>query len=203
MFNVKGVFGTIRRYVSPVYITMLVASFILWYITKLGDTYTTDHEVTIVVESNEIEVDCTIRGKGTDLIGYTLSSRRSRFEIPASEIVDNVTTDSYGHTVRHINNVLLQQALAARMSDIDIVSVGAVAPLKDEHNLFPSKQTIGEDGEVLSSAKYDVVPATLDMPSGSTHDVDQESQVPQEVVADTISVAGVEVIDAAASLTEE
>ena len=130
MIDVKAIFDRIRRYVSPVYITMLVASFLLWYITKLGETYTTDHEVTIVVESNEIEVDCTIRGKGTDLIGYTFSSRRSRFNIPASEIVDNVTTDNQGRAVRHINNVLLQQALAARMSDITVISVGAVAPIK-------------------------------------------------------------------------
>lgn len=193
MIDVKAIFDRIRRYVSPVYITMLVASFLLWYITKLGETYTTDHEVTIVVESNEIEVDCTIRGKGTDLIGYTFSSRRSRFNIPASEIVDNVTTDNQGRAVRHINNVLLQQALAARMSDITVISVGAVAPIKESHGYAaPKSVTVGDDTVESSSPKYDVVPATLDLPAEpqveSTAVEAGNDAASVEIVADTVAV---------------
>ena len=34
-------FGWLRRYISPVFLALLVASFILWYIAKLNYTYTT------------------------------------------------------------------------------------------------------------------------------------------------------------------
>ena len=34
-----------RRYVSPVFLALLVASFILWYIAKLSYTYTTEQTV--------------------------------------------------------------------------------------------------------------------------------------------------------------
>ena len=73
--NLKSVAKYLRRYISPVYIMMFVAAFVLWYITKLGDTYTTEHQVTVVVDGRAIEVDCTIRGKGTDLIGVSFNEK--------------------------------------------------------------------------------------------------------------------------------
>ena len=119
-----NIFSSIRNYISPVFITMLFAAFVLWYITKLGETYTTDHEVTIVVDGEEFEVGCTIRGKGTNLISYTMSSKRSCFSVPSSELsFDKEVTDDNGVTYRHVTSVSLQQALAARMSDIDVVAV--------------------------------------------------------------------------------
>ena len=56
-------FSWLRNAISPAYVTMFVAAFVLWYITKLGETYTTEH--TVVVESlgTEFEVDCTIRAR--------------------------------------------------------------------------------------------------------------------------------------------
>lgn len=109
---------------------MLVAAFILWYITKLGETYTTDHKVAVVVDGDEFEVDCTIRGKGTNLINYTFSSRRSSFTIPSSELTfDKAVVDDEGVMHKHVSTLSLQQALAARMSDIEVVSVGAVPAL--------------------------------------------------------------------------
>lgn len=128
--NLKSVAKYLRRYISPVYIMMFVAAFVLWYITKLGDTYTTEHQVTVVVDGSTIEVDCTIRGKGTDLIGYTVSSRRSSFEISSSELsFDYEGCNSNKEIVRHISNLSLRQALAARMSDIEVIAVGSIPPI--------------------------------------------------------------------------
>lgn len=81
----KKVYDFLRRYISPAHIMMFIAAFVLWYITKLGETYTTEHEVTVVIDGTPYTLDCTIRGKGTDLIGYTMSSRRSSFAISSSE----------------------------------------------------------------------------------------------------------------------
>lgn len=117
----------IRRYISPAYIMMFVAAFVLWYITKLGDTYTTNHKVTVVIDGESYTVDCIIRGKGTDLIGYTLSSRRSRFSVSSSELTyELIPSDSVD--MRHVSTVSLRQALAARMGDIEVVAVGSIPP---------------------------------------------------------------------------
>ena len=45
-------FGWLRRYVSPVFLALLVASFILWYIAKLNYTYTTEQPFTVNVDAS-------------------------------------------------------------------------------------------------------------------------------------------------------
>ena len=127
MGKIKSFFSLLRGSVSPVYVALLFAAFVLWYITKLGGTYTTEHNVVVVIDEKEYDVHCTIRGKGTNLIGYTLSASRSRFSVTPAELsFDKEVTDSTGRTYRHITNTSLQQALASRMSDIDVVAVGAM-----------------------------------------------------------------------------
>lgn len=130
MSKISELYKKLRSYISPTYVAMLIAAFILWYITKLGETYTTDHEVVVVVDGEELNVDCTIRGKGTNLIGYTLFSRRDQFDIPSTELTfDMESVDANGQRMHHISTVSMQQALAARMTGVDIVSVGALKPI--------------------------------------------------------------------------
>lgn len=131
MEKIKIFFGWLRKWISPVYVAMLVAAFILWFITKLGDEYTTDHEVTVVIENVEYNVNCTIRGKGTDLIYYTLSSKRSRFTIPISDLtLDKPMVDNDGNNIIHVTAESLKLALAQRMDNIEVVSVGSVPVIK-------------------------------------------------------------------------
>lgn len=124
---VNRVFSWVRRCVSPVYMAMLFAAFVLWFITKLGDTYTTDHEVTVTIDNVEYVVDCTIRGKGTDLVHYTLSSKRSNFVIPSSDLThDKPIVDNDGKSYVHITAESMKLALAQRMGSVDVVAVGSV-----------------------------------------------------------------------------
>ena len=60
----------VRRTVSPVFVVLLVASFILWYIAKLSYTYTTDQVMRLNVEGNEFQITCVVEGVGTNLFGY-------------------------------------------------------------------------------------------------------------------------------------
>ena len=127
MGKIKSLFKRLAGYISPVYVTMLVAAFILWYITKLGETYTTDEQVTVVIDGQEYEVDCTIRGKGTNLINYTMKSKKSSFTILSTELsFDKEEVNEDGDLMRHVSAVSLQQALSARMIDVDIITLGAV-----------------------------------------------------------------------------
>ncbi|MBO7199116.1 MAG: hypothetical protein J6V26_03695 [Alistipes sp.] len=124
---VNRVFSWVRRCVSPVYMAMLFAAFVLWFITKLGDTYTTDHEVTVTIDNVEYNVSCTIRGKGTDLVHYTLSTKRSNFVIPSSDLThDKPIVDNEGRSYVHITAESLKLALAQRMGSVDVVAVGSV-----------------------------------------------------------------------------
>ena len=102
MEQIKNFFSWLRRWISPVYVAMLVAAFILWFITKLGGTYTTDHDVTVVIDNVEYSVDCTIKGKGIDL----LLQAKAVTGLPiVTEIMNISTLDLF--------------------TDIDIIQVGA------------------------------------------------------------------------------
>ena len=127
MEKIVTFFKRILSYITPGYVAMVVAAFVLWYITKLGETYTTDEQVTVVIDGQEYEVDCTIRGKGTNLINYTMKSKKSSFTILSTELsFDKEEVNEDGDLMRHVSAVSLQQALSARMIDVDIITLGAV-----------------------------------------------------------------------------
>ena len=124
-------FKRVVSYISPIYVAMFFAAFILWYITKLGEVYTTDHHIVVVVDGEKLDVGCTIRGKGTNLIGYTLFSKKEVFDIPSTELtfdMESIAED--GTPMHHIATTSLQQAIAARMSGVEVISVGSIPPIR-------------------------------------------------------------------------
>ena len=74
-----------HRYVSPVFLALLVASFILWYIAKLSYTYTTEQVVRVSVDGEPFEVTCVVEGVGTNLFGYRVYMNKT-LRIPLSEL---------------------------------------------------------------------------------------------------------------------
>lgn len=66
-----------RRSVSPVFWALLFAAFILWYIAKLSYTYTTEHDVRLLVDGQPLEVTCVVEGPGANLFGYKVYSNKT------------------------------------------------------------------------------------------------------------------------------
>ena len=132
---VKAFFRLLRRYVSPVFIAMFVLACILWYISKLNYTYTTDFKVKVKVDDRRIEVPCVVEGKGTNLVGYGLYASR-RINIPLSEldcdtievVLPPTVEGAAADTVRSIkiDQRSLRNAISIRFSDLKICSVGDV-----------------------------------------------------------------------------
>ena len=132
--SIKGLFAKLKRYVSPVFIVLLVASFTLWYIAKLNYTYTTELDVKIRIADQRFSVPCVVEGKGTNLFGYGFYTSR-RVNIPLSELNHEVVevpvvneqgvidTLAKEYKVR-ISPLSMQDAISVRFSDLKIVSVG-------------------------------------------------------------------------------
>ena len=129
MIRIKRFFDRIFRWmqghVSAVFIVMLVASFVLWYLSKLNYTYTTEHDVLVHVDGESVDVRCVIEGIGTNLLGYKIN-RRTQLRVPLSELkyrrVRNEGDEQSGYHVE-IDKQSLQDAIATRCSDIKIVSI--------------------------------------------------------------------------------
>ena len=122
----------VRRYVSPVYMVLLLASFILWYIAKLNYTYTTEQVIRVNVASEQIPVTCVVEGVGTNLFGYRVYNDRV-LRIPLSELRTSCSAEeeSFGKLI--IDPQSLQNAISVRCTDIKIISVSSVPMLNNPH----------------------------------------------------------------------
>ena len=114
-----------RRYVSPEFMELLVASDILWYIAKFSYTYTTEQHVRLSIDGQRIEVTCVVEGVGTNLFGYRVYMNKT-LRIPLDEIKVQRSREE-GHENKYvIEPQLLQKALSTRFSDIKIISIGDI-----------------------------------------------------------------------------
>ena len=111
-------FGWLRRYVSPVFLALLVASFILWYIAKLN------------VDGERFKVSCVVEGVGTNLFGYRVYMSK-RLRIPLSELKFRSVKAEDGEKFLKIDSLSLHNAISVRLSDIKVISVGSVPEIPD------------------------------------------------------------------------
>lgn len=119
----------IRRYLSPVFLALLVASFILWYIAKLSYTYTTEYTVRVNVDGEKFDVVCVVEGIGTNLFGYRVYMNKS-LNIPLSELKYKRSREEGHEGMIVISPEALQKALSVRFSDIKVVSIGAIPEIE-------------------------------------------------------------------------
>lgn len=122
---IKAFLRGLKRTVSPVFIALFVASFVLWYIAKLNYTYTADYVVKLNVDGYRLEVPCVVEGVGSNLMNHKIKIGK-RFRIPMSELEhrDVYTEDSVRMIA--IDPVSMRNALAVRISDIKIISLGEI-----------------------------------------------------------------------------
>ena len=40
--------GVLKKYISPAFVVLFCASFILWYILKLGNSYVTEYDIKVI-----------------------------------------------------------------------------------------------------------------------------------------------------------
>ena len=115
----------LRRYVSPVFLALLVASFILWFIAKLNYTYSTRQRVRLDVDGEPFEVTCVVEGIGTNLFGYRMYMHKT-LHIPLSDLRYKVSREE-GHEGKIILDPhSLQSAIAVQLRDIKVVSIDGI-----------------------------------------------------------------------------
>lgn len=128
--RLKFLWLRVRRAISPVYMVLLCASFLLWYILKLQYTYTTNFSVLINVDGERLRVPCVVEGKGTNLLGYKAYASKE-LKIPLSDLKYTVS-DDWGDSGELLGQwyVLdpqsVQSAISVRFSNIKVISVGDI-----------------------------------------------------------------------------
>lgn len=134
MDKLKALWVWMQNYISPAFISLLCASFILWYIVKLEHNYTTEYDVSINVDGEHLRVPCFVEGKGATLLGYQAYMHK-QIKISLDDLkyaVEQEIDEQTGEAVDKyciIDPQSLLSAISVRFSDIKFISIGAIPPL--------------------------------------------------------------------------
>lgn len=120
----------LRRYVSPVFLALLVASFILWYLAKLSYTYTTEQTIRLSIDGQPVEISCVVEGLGTNLFGYRVYMNKT-LRIPLAEL-KTTPSEEEGHEGKLvIDPQSLLHAISVRFSDIKVLSINSIPEIDE------------------------------------------------------------------------
>ena len=118
--RLRKFFGSYR---SPVFLALLFASFVLWYISKLDYDYTTEMPVTVRIDGKKFRVECVVKGKGHRLFAHKFYMS-NRVDLKWDDV--EISPSSVNPQAVVISPYSLQEAISARNSDIVILSIGPV-----------------------------------------------------------------------------
>ena len=118
-----------HRYVSPVFLALLVASFILWYLAKLTYMYTTEQTIRLSIDGQPVEITCVVEGVGTNLFGYRVYMNKT-LRIPLAELKTRRATGEGHEGKLVIDPQSLQNAISVHYSAGKVVAVRNIPPIK-------------------------------------------------------------------------
>lgn len=119
-----------KQLLSPVFITLLIASLILWYVSKLGYTYTTEMPVTININGQKIKVTCMVEGRGTALWGQRMSLR-NKINIKLADLRTR-PSDNPPYIIIDSASLSKVMSLKANSGDFRIISVTEIPEFNPE-----------------------------------------------------------------------
>ena len=114
----------VRHLISPVFIVVLAISLLMWLLTKLGHSYTTDIAVTVAVDDVPFRVECVARGTGYSLLYHNLFERNRVITVRFGNVAATPSTVNPGYYV--ISPTVLQQIISRNISNLQIISVSTV-----------------------------------------------------------------------------
>lgn len=112
----------IRRFGNPIFFMLLALSFLLWYITKLSYTYTSEINVPLRIDTTYYTVRCHVEGVGYQLQLNKWAPRKNSIVLSSDNIA--VTPSPRIAGGYEISEQSLQNIIAAKVSDLKILSVG-------------------------------------------------------------------------------
>lgn len=121
----------LKKYISPSFVVLFCASFILWYVLKLGDSYVTEYDIQVEIEGEVIEVPCVVEAVGTDLLKFKQYTRQPvRIPLRDLEFTIEYRTEN-GKTEKFyiISPHSMRSALSVRMSEAKDITVSVIPPL--------------------------------------------------------------------------
>ena len=111
---------------SPLFLTMLVLAFLMWYAQKLSYIYTTEVWVPVRIEGERYRVKCMIEARGTEIWAQRFAIG-GRINIPLTELSPQQEANNQYYTITpsSISNAIMQRSGSMRV--IDVLEIPEIA----------------------------------------------------------------------------
>lgn len=119
--------GFVKKNFTPAFLVMLFISFMMWFLIKLGYTYTTEIPMGVNIEGNVIAVSCVAEGTGYRLFSYNYY-RHKEIILKWSDVEANASP--VNPSAVQITPYSLQNAISAKSPDIKILSIGPIPEIQ-------------------------------------------------------------------------
>lgn len=119
--------AAVNKYVSPVFIMLVLLSLVMWYLIKLSYTYQSSVPVYIDMEGNKFKVECLAEGTGYKLFSHKFF-RQNTISLNLRDIQTTPSVLTAGNFI--IDPYSLQNAISVRTNDLRILSVGDLPEIK-------------------------------------------------------------------------
>lgn len=113
--------ATVRRFSNPVFFALVLLSLILWYVIKLGHTYTTTINIPVRIDSTYYAVRCNVEGVGYNILVHKMAPRRNIVKLSSDNVAVTPSTITPG--AYEVSSFSLQNMISTKISDLKILSV--------------------------------------------------------------------------------
>ena len=120
-----------RKLSDPVFFMLLGIAVILWYITKLSYTYTTDINIPVRIDSTLYSVRCSVEGVGYQILLHKISPRQNSVVISSDNI--SVIPSATASGRYDISPFSLQNIISSQITNLKIKSVESPVEIEFPH----------------------------------------------------------------------
>lgn len=110
----------LRHALSPVFLVLLLSSFVLWYTTKLGKEYTTQMPLNVRIDGQRYRLTAEVHGKGSTLMAQRLALK-SKINIALGELSVKPSPDDPSALV--ITPASMLKAIDSKISEIKVLQI--------------------------------------------------------------------------------
>lgn len=111
----------LRRLSNPVFLVLLLLSFVLWYVVKLSYTYTTYINIPVYVDDVRYNVRTNVEGNGYQILLQNIAPRRNSVELSSEDL--DLTPSALYPDMYEVPPLVLQNQISSKITELKIISV--------------------------------------------------------------------------------
>jgi hypothetical protein len=134
--NRESISKLLKHTVSPVFLVLLLSSFVLWYTTKLGKDYDIEMPLNVRIDGQRYRVTAQVQGKGSTIMAQRLSLK-SKISIKLTDLKVRKSAENPNALI--ITPSSLVKAIGSKTNDLKVVQIIEMPDFQPKQPKEPKK----------------------------------------------------------------